>query len=308
MLRRCPPPDVRVSMIGAADDGACPTGDLVRPSSSRTVGAELREAAAQPVECALVLFSACWRDAVNITRRGSVDPTLMRPSDRSITPTVALITWALAWIAGQMVATALLAASGYSRPSEAPLPLVLASTMVVWVCLLSAMAFTSRRFGCGRFVSDYGLQLRGADVFGVGIGVLCQLVIIPLVYLPLEAIWPERFAEDQVQQNASDLANRASSASTLLLILVVVIGAPIVEELVYRGLIQRALSSRLSTPVAVAVTAALFTLIHFRPIEYPGLAVFAVVLGVSAAAAGRLGLPIAIHIGFNATGLLMVMR
>ena len=101
----------------------------------------------------------------------------------------------------------------------------------------------------------------------------------------------------------------ARKAFTLIELLVVVaIIAPIVEELVYRGLIQRALSSRLSKPVSVGVTAALFTLIHFLPINYPGLAVFAVVLGVSAAATGRLGLPIAIHIGFNATGLLMVMR
>ena len=271
------------------------------------MAAELREATAQPVERALVLFSR-WRDAVSIKRRGSAVPTFLRPTDRPITPTVALITWATAWIAGQVLATAIVAASGHSRPSDAPLPLVLASTVAVWLCLLSAMAYTSRRFGYGRFVADYGLQVRRADLFGVGIGALCQLVAIPILYLPLEAIWPERFAEDQVQQNASDLADRASGASTFLLIMVVVIGAPIVEELVYRGLIQRALSSRLSTPVAVAVTAALFTLIHFRPIEYPGLAVFAVVLGVSAAATGRLGLPIAIHIGFNATGLLMVMR
>lgn len=269
---------------------------------------ELRQAAAQPVKRALELFSRCGRHAVNITQGESTDPTFRRPSDRSITPTVALATWAIAWIAGQLLATALLAASGYSRSSDAPLPLVLASTMAVWLCLLSAMVHTSRRFGCGRFVSDYGLQVRRADLFGVAIGALCQLLVIPSLYLPLQAIWPDRFAEDQVQQNASDLANRASGASTLLLIMVVVIGAPIVEELVYRGLIQRALSSRLSTPVAVAATAALFTLIHFRPVEYPGLAVFAVVLGVAAAATGRLGLPIAIHIGFNATGLLMVMR
>ena len=94
----------------------------------------------------------------------------MRAGGRSITPTVALIAWAIAWIAGQMVATALVAAIGCGRPSEAPLPVVLASTMVVWVCLPSSMAYTSRRFGCGRFVSDYGLQIRGADVLGVGIG------------------------------------------------------------------------------------------------------------------------------------------
>ncbi len=260
------------------------------------------------MERVFLLFSCDWRDAVTISRRGPADPTFLRPNDRSITPTGALSAWAFAWIAGQVLATAIVAASGYSRPSDAPLPLLLASTVAVWVCLLSAMAYMSRRFGCGRFVSDYGFQIRSADLFGVGIGVLCQLVIIPIVYLPLEAIWPETFAEEHVRQNAADLADRASGPSTLLLIMVVVIGAPIVEELVYRGLIQRALSARLSTPFAVAGTAALFTLIHFRPIEYPGLFVFAVVLGISASVTGRLGLPITIHLGFNATGLLIVMR
>jgi membrane protease YdiL (CAAX protease family) len=229
-------------------------------------------------------------------------------SDRSITPTVALTTWAIAWIVGQTLATAVIAASGHDQPSDAPLTLVLASTVVVWLCLLSAMAYTSRRFGSGRFDSDYGLQVRRTDLLGVGIGVLCQIVVIPIVYLPLEAIWPDTFGDQQVQQNASDLASRASGASMFLLVMVIVVGAPIVEELVYRGLIQRALASRLSAPVAVAATAALFTFIHFRPIEYPGLAVLAVVLGVSAAATKRLGLPIAIHIGFNATGLLVAVQ
>ncbi len=243
-----------------------------------------------------------------MTPRGSADPAFLRPDDRSITPLVGLTTWAVAWIAGQMLATAIVAAGGYDQTSDAPLPLVLASTVTVWLCLLSAMTYTSRRFGRGRFDADYGLQVRRVDLLGVGIGVLCQLVVIPTLYLPLEATWPDTFGEEQVQQNASDLASKASGPSTFLLIMVVGIGAPIVEELVYRGLIQRALASRLRTPVAVAVTAALFTLIHFRPIEYPGLAVFAVVLGVAAAATKRLGLPIAIHIGFNATGLLMVMR
>lgn len=247
------------------------------------------------------------RHDVNVARRATADPALPAPDDRLITPFVALTTWAVAWLAGQMLATAIVAAGGYDQPSDAPLTLVLASTVLVWLCLLSAMAYTSRRFGCGRFDVDYGLQVRRADLLGVGIGVLCQIVLIPILYLPLEAIWPATFGKDRVQQNASDLANRAGGASTFLLIVVIVVGAPIVEELVYRGLIQRSFSSRLSTPVAVAASAGLFTLIHFRAIEYPGLAFFAVVLGVAAAATKRLGLPIAIHIGFNATGLLLVM-
>jgi membrane protease YdiL (CAAX protease family) len=55
-------------------------------------------------------------------------------------------------------------------------------------------------------------------------------------------------------------------------------------------------------------TAGLFTLIHFRPVEYPGLAAFALIVGAAALVTGRLGPAIAIHIGFNATGLLLAFR
>jgi len=66
--------------------------------------------------------------------------------------------------------------------------------------------------------------------------------------------------------------------------------------------------SRLSDAVAVTATASLFTLIHFRPVEYPGLVTFAIVLGLCAAVTRRLGLSIFVHVGFNATGLVLVMR
>lgn len=262
--------------------------------------------AAQPVERVLPPLQS--GPGVSIVQRRPADAAYVRSAGASITPFVAITTWAVAWVGGQLLATALLAVAGHAQPSKAPLLLVLASTIGVWGCLGSAMLYTSHRFGSGQFTADYALRVRGIDAAGVGIGVLCQLVLIPIVYLPLEAIWPATFGDDRVQQNAADLADRASGATTVLLVLVVVVGAPIVEELVYRGLIQGSLASRVSTPIAVAATAALFTLIHFRPVEYPGLAVFAIVLGVAAAATKRLGLPIAIHIGFNATGLLMVMR
>ena len=185
---------------------------------------------------------------------------------------------------------------------------MLASVVILWLCYLVAMVHVSRRYGTGRFAADFGLSVRGRDVLGVGIGVLCQIVLVPALYLPLQAIWPDTFSDDQIQQNAAGLASRASGVSTILLILVVAIGAPIVEELVYRGLIQRSLTSRLNDAVAVVATAGLFTLIHFRPVEYPGLFVFSIVLGVCAAATRRLGFSIAVHVGFNATGLLLVMQ
>ena len=89
-------------------------------------------------------------------------------------------------------------------------------------------------------------------------------------------------------------------------VLVVVIGAPIVEELMYRGLLQGAFTRRLNDVVAVVLVAAWFALIHFRPIEYPGLFLFGLVLGTCALRTRRLGMSVLAHMAFNATGLILV--
>jgi len=91
------------------------------------------------------------------------------------------------------------------------------------------------------------------------------------------------------------------------LVAVVVIGAPVVEELFYRGLLQRSLAARFNEGAVLVVVAAVFALVHFRPIEIPGLFVFGLILGWAALRSGRLGPAITIHVGFNLTGLLLVL-
>ena len=88
--------------------------------------------------------------------------------------------------------------------------------------------------------------------------------------------------------------------------LIVVVGAPIVEELVYRGFIQGTLRGTMNHGVALVVTAVWFALIHFVPVEYPGLFAIALVLGLSYHFSHRIGMAIVTHMAFNATGLLLV--
>ena len=92
-----------------------------------------------------------------------------------------------------------------------------------------------------------------------------------------------------------------------LLVVLVVVGAPLVEELFYRGLLQGPLVARYNPVVVVTGVAAVFAFIHFRPVEYPGLFAFGLVLGVCALRTGRLGMPIVAHVGFNAAGLAVAL-
>jgi hypothetical protein len=102
------------------------------------------------------------------------------------------------------------------------------------------------------------------------------------------------------------LSDSAEGIWVLVLAVVVVLGAPFVEELMFRGLLQGAFVRRINGVAAVLVVAAWFALIHFRPVEFPGLFAFGLVLGACALLTGRIGMSIAAHLAFNATGLALV--
>jgi membrane protease YdiL (CAAX protease family) len=173
------------------------------------------------------------------------------------------------------------------------------------VAYLVGMWAASKRSATGHFVDDYRLRFAPIDAVGVPIGVLTQLVLIPLVYLPLQEWWPDTFSDDRLSENAEKLVDRASGGTTVLLVLMVCVGAPIVEELVYRGLLQGSLAARFDHVLAWLAASAWFAAIHFRPVEYPGLFLFGLVAGACLLVTGRLGMSIVTHVAFNVTGLLL---
>lgn len=227
-------------------------------------------------------------------------------SHAPIDASVAVFTFVGAWLAAQILSTVVLAVLG-DGDAVADTPIgVLAVTLVAgWSAMLAGMWAASDRAGSGHPVDDYGISFAPIDALGLGIGALSQLVLVKVVYLPLEQLWPNTFNDDRLQENAKELIDRAGGAATLLLFLIVALGAPVVEELFYRGLLQRSLAARFNDGVVVVGVALVFALVHFRPIEYPGLFAFGLVLGLTAIRTDRLGMPIMTHIGFNVTGLLL---
>ncbi|MBV1893212.1 MAG: CPBP family intramembrane metalloprotease [Ilumatobacteraceae bacterium] len=232
----------------------------------------------------------------------------IRPST-SHTPidaSTAVLAFMGAWVAAQIVSVIVLAVlGGGDSISDTPIGVLAVALMAGWSAYLAGMWFASKRAGSGSPVADYGISIAPIDAVGLGIGVLSQLVLVRVVYLPLEAMWPDTFTDDRLQENAKDLIDTAGGASIVLLFAIVVLGAPIVEELFYRGLLQRSLAARFNDGLVVVGVALVFAFIHFRPIEYPGLFAFGLVLGFTAIRTDRLGMPILTHIGFNLTGLLL---
>jgi membrane protease YdiL (CAAX protease family) len=92
-----------------------------------------------------------------------------------------------------------------------------------------------------------------------------------------------------------------------LVVLIAAVGAPLFEELFYRGLFLRAVQRRLGDAAAVAIPALVFGLVHFQPYDFVALVLFGVAMGVVALRTGRLGTAIWAHVAFNATALLTLL-
>lgn len=228
-----------------------------------------------------------------------------------------LATFVISGVVGSII----LSASGSSGTDDASLVTIALVQTSLWMGMVGAVVYVLRRKGSS--LSDLGLGARWTDLpLGIALGVACQLVLVPVISAPwtwfTEAVG---LSDADISEPACELAAKASGDSTgvVLLFLITVIGAPLVEELFFRGFVQkgaittftRALPAddpaaaekarRIGTAFGLVVTALLFGIVHFQLQQAPALVTFGLVLGVMALRTGRLGPGIVTHMAFNAT-------
>lgn len=213
--------------------------------------------------------------------------------------------WMAAFVTGNLVSAVVLMTTGYATAGTAGTPTwvfaVGAATM--WAVSLAVVGrYVSTRLGT-TFRVGTALYFRPGDAWGVPLGVGSQLLLVNAVNWPLSRLFPDAFDFEDISRRATELTDASRGGWIVLLFVIVVLGAPMVEEIVYRGMVQPGLESSWGAARGTIVTAVLFAAIHFVPIEFPGLLSFALVLGWARHRTGRLGLPIITHVAFNATGL-----
>lgn len=192
-----------------------------------------------------------------------------------------------------------LAVTGRSAESSDDLPLTMVALLQVplWLGLAGAPLVAARRKGRS-VVEDFGFRSALRDVpLGLVVGAVTQALLVPLLYLPLFRLLGDDL---DVSGPARSLTERATGAGVVLLVLVVAVGAPVVEELFYRGLLMRSLERRLGPAPALWVSSVLFGLSHFQLVQLPALVMFGLVAGWLAQRRGRLGPAIWAHVAFNA--------
>lgn len=184
---------------------------------------------------------------------------------------------------------------------------VLGGVVVPWLALLGWPLLTAWRKGHGP-VADYGLRMDGPAVrAGLAGGLVAlTLALVSAVSLIVLSDTPLSSAAGDLGR---DLADRP--AALIALAVLAVVGAPIVEEIAFRGLLLGALLKR-GVPgwLAVGISAAVFAGFHFEPQRLPLLLVTGIVLGEVRRRTGSTAAAIVAHAvnnSFAALGLLSML-
>jgi membrane protease YdiL (CAAX protease family) len=221
-------------------------------------------------------------------------------------PLSLFLLWLGCYLAAGVLSFIVPSSGGDANAADNPTTLFLAlSALALWLPFVFMLRWVARRAGTD-FRTYFGLRFATTDWLGIPLGVFCQVVLMNVVNWPLNKWFPETFNPERIETRARDLVDAAQGAWFIVLFVVVVLGAPLVEELVYRGFIQGGLQTRIGSTWALIITSAWFTVIHLEPIEFPGLFAIALVLGLCYRRTQRLGLSMVTHLAFNATGLLLV--
>ena len=170
----------------------------------------------------------------------------------------------------------------YTGPLPLPLWLTALLQIPLWACLLGVPVIATSSRATARW-RDLGLRVRAIDVpLGLAIGVASQVVLVPLVYVPIFKL----FGHQDVSAVARQLTDRATDPFGVI---------AAVRHRRHRGADRR--GDLLPGPdpavgraagsgplVALVGTAAFFAVTHFELVQFPAL--FALRAG-----AGRAGLP-----------------
>ena len=177
--------------------------------------------------------------------------------------------------------------------------------MPLWLGLLVFPWIMLRRRGMS-FAGATAFTQKARDIpIGLLAGAFAQFPVIPLLYWALSPL----IDSYDLSEPARALTNRANDPlGIVLLVLIVLIGAPLVEEIFFRGVMFAALKDRCKPWVLVAVTSLIFMIFHIgQVLQYPGLLLFGVLAGLMYYKTKRLGLAIWAHVGFNAVTVAVLL-
>ncbi len=212
------------------------------------------------------------------------------------TPWNALALWVAAFFGSAVWVTILLSLDSTNDQLPRSVPWLFTGQLVLWLAYGVGPLILARQHArsyAQAFALEYSSRAVALWAF---VGVVVQLVVIPLVYIPLSSM----IDAEEVGDAAEELIETAATPVDIgLLFLMIVIIAPIVEELFFRGTVLPAIMDRLGVWPAIVISSVWFAASHLQAIQFPGLLVVGLVLAYCRIRTRSLVPAIALHMAFN---------
>jgi uncharacterized protein len=240
---------------------------------------------------------------------GPASPPVRDVDERAVLPARAAVLGVVGLVAGAAVGILLGLGIHAWDPAQRVL-LLLAAQGSLWAGMIGSCVLACRRYGSGSMRRDYGVRIRPADA---GWGLLLALtsrLLAGLLVLGLAAA-----SHRLTGSNLSGLTKlRADTPALVLYCLMAVLGAPVIEELFFRGLLLRSLVGRFTVWGAVPIQAVLFCLGHATPglglgnVSVLGATLlFGLLAGITVTWLRRLGPTMLGHAAFNLVAVIGVL-
>lgn len=198
-----------------------------------------------------------------------------------------------------------LAARSVGRSVDPPAPLVASLIFIVplWVAFVAAVTLGSRLDTT--LAQRLRLRWSARDmVLGVVAGLVSQFGLLLVIYQVLLRWFVDPNRVDDAARALTDQIR--GPADFVVLLILVGFGAPLVEELFFRGLVYRGFEGLGPRWVAIVGSGFVFGAVHLQWVQFAGLFAFGVVLGALVAYTGRLGASIWAHVSFNVSTVVVL--
>jgi uncharacterized protein len=179
----------------------------------------------------------------------------------------------------------------------------------LWIGLYATCVLSSRRYGTGKIRADFRWRFRWQDLWIALVAAIvarcvAAIVLVPFVHVAEKAGNPDK---------SIDAITNLGAWGWFALVVFTCVGAPLIEELFFRGLLQGQLVERLGVGVGIVSTAVVFGAVHIA--NDPAIAGLllaltvgagGIVLGVVRHLTGRLGTSTLTHAMFNAIAVIVL--
>jgi membrane protease YdiL (CAAX protease family) len=181
---------------------------------------------------------------------------------------------------------------------------VIAGIVAPWLGLLGWPLVCTRMRGNGPRI-DLGLQLTWSDVrLGVGVGIVGLLLAGVIALLTRGVVGDFNSAAGEIALELQDEGTLAMVAFAVA----VMVGAPIVEEIAFRGMVFNSLRKRgLSAVWTIVVSALVFAAFHLEPVRFLILLPIGLLYGWLRWKSGALGAPIIAHVVNNGPAAVVLL-